>query len=182
MIEAANGAEARERLGEILPDLIILDLGLLDVPGRELLRQWRGKDIATPVVILSSRTGEAHIVEALELGADDYVTKPFGSHELVARTRVALRHRLQHQGEKSVFKVDDLVVDLVHRIVKFGNEAVKLTPREYDILRVLVQQAGNALTYALSHARSGEPLADVQNLHVHVRQLRQKVERNPEQP
>ena len=101
-------------------------------------------------MILPGRTDEAHIIEALELGADDYLTKPFGSKELVARIRVSLRHRLQQQGEKSVFKVDDLVVDLLRRIVKVGNEEVKLTPREYDILRVLAQQAGNVLTRALS--------------------------------
>jgi len=182
VVEAANGAEACERLGEGLSDLIILDLGLPDVPGHELLRQWREKDIATPIVILSSRTDETGIVEALELGADDYVTKPFGSKELVARIRMALRHRLQQQGEKSVFKVDDLAVDLVRRIVKVGDEEVKLTPREYEILRILVQHAGKVLTHAFIIRQIWGGAADVQNLRVHVRQLRQKIERNPEQP
>jgi len=182
VVEAANGAEARARLDEGLPDLIILDLGLPDVPGRELLRQWRGKDVATPVVILSSRTDEAGIVEALELGADDYVTKPFGTTELVARIRVALRHRLQQQGEKPLFKVDDLSVDLVRRVVRVRDEEVKLTPREYEILRVLVQHAGKVLTHAFVMRQIWGASADVQNLRVHVRQLRQKIEADPEQP
>ena len=104
------------------PDLIILDLGLPDVSGHELLRRWRAAGSATPIVILSSRTDEAGIVEALELGADDYVTKPFGMKELVARIRAALRHRLQQQGEQPRVPVGDLSVDLVRRIVQLGDD------------------------------------------------------------
>ena len=100
-----------------------------------------------PVVILSSRTDEKGIVEALELGADDYVTKPFGMNELVARIRVALRHRLQQQGERPIFETGGLSVDLVKRIVKVDGKEVKLSPKEYEILRVLVQHAGKALTH-----------------------------------
>ena len=180
--EAANGAEARAFLNENLPDLIILDLGLPDVAGHELLRQWREKDVATPVVILSSRTDEAGIVEALELGADDYITKPFSTKELAARIRVALRHRLQQQGEKALFKVDDLAVDLVRRIVRVRNEEVKLTPREYDVLRVLVQHAGKVLTHAFVIRQIWGVSAEVQNLRVHIQQLRRKIEADPEQP
>jgi two-component system KDP operon response regulator KdpE len=182
VIEAANGAAAQASLSEDLPDLIILDLGLPDVPGQDLLRQWRGRDIAVPIVILSSRTDEAGIVEALELGADDYVTKPFGTKELVARIRVALRHRLQSQGEKPVFKVDDLAVDLVRRIVRVRDEDVKLTPREYEALRVLVQHAGKVLTHQYMIRQIWGGAADVQNLRVHIQQLRRKIEPNPEQP
>lgn len=182
VIEATNGAEARERLSEGLPDLIILDLGLPDVPGQELLRQWREKDIATPVVILSSRTDEAGIVEALDHGADDYVTKPFGTKELVARIRVALRHRLQSQGERAMFRVEHLSVDLVRRIVKLGDDELRLTPKEYDILRVLVQHAGKVLTHQFIIRQIWGAVADIQNLRVHVRQLRQKIEPDPEQP
>lgn len=182
VIEASDGAEANARLAEALPDLIVLDLGLPDVSGQTLLRQWRERDVATPVLILSSRTDEAGIVEALEIGADDYVTKPFGTRELVARIRVALRHRLQIQGERPLFKVDDLAVDLVRRIVRVREAEARLTPREYEILRVLVQHAGKVLTHAFIIRQVWNAFADVQTLRVHVRQLRQKIEADPEQP
>jgi two-component system KDP operon response regulator KdpE len=135
-----------------------------------------------PIVVLSSRTDEAGIVKALELGADDYVTKPFGMNELAARIRVALRHRLQQQGEKPVFQTGELSVDLVKRIVKVGEKEVKLSPKEYDILRVLVQHAGKVLThrFLLEHIWGGS--TDVQYLRVYVRQLRQKIEEVPDQP
>src|SRR6478735_3811302 len=97
--EAGDAAAARRTAQEASPDLIVLDLGLPDQPGHDLLQEWREQGLATPVVILSSRTDEAGIVKALESGADDYVTKPFGMNELVARIRVALRHRLAQQGE-----------------------------------------------------------------------------------
>jgi two-component system, OmpR family, KDP operon response regulator KdpE len=121
-------------------------------------------------------------VEALELGADDYVTKPFGAKELVARIRVALRHRLQAQGERALFQTGDLSVDLVRRIVRLRGEEVKLTPREYEILRVLVQHAGKVLTHQHVIRQVWGGIADVQNLRVHVRQLRQKIETDPERP
>ena len=121
------------------PDLVILDLGLPDIQGHELLRRWRAEQNVVPIIVLSSRTDEAGIVEALELGADDYVTKPFGVNELLARIRVALRHRLQQHGEKAIFQTGDLSVDLVRRIVKLGGQEVKLSPKEYEILRVLVR-------------------------------------------
>ena len=183
VVEAQNGAEARQRIAQKpSPDLIILDLGLPDISGQELLRQWRAEGDLTPVVILSSRTDEGGIVEALELGADDYVTKPFGAAELMARIRVALRHRLQAQGERAVFELGELSVDLVRRIVKLGGAEVKLTPREYEILRVLVQNAGRALTHDYLIRQVWGMSVEVQNLRVHVAQLRQKIERDPERP
>jgi two-component system KDP operon response regulator KdpE len=183
VIEAANGREAQERLSaEPKPDLVILDLGLPDIPGHELLRRWREAGSDTPIVILSSRTDEAGIVAALELGADDYVTKPFGAKELVARIRVALRHRLQAQGERALFQTGDLSVDLVRRIVRLRGGEVKLTPREYEILRVLIQHAGKVLTHQHVIRQVWGGIADVQNLRVHVRQLRQKIETDPERP
>ena len=124
-----------------------VDLGLPDRNGLDLLHQLRDEGLEVPVVILSSRTDEAGIVQALELGADDYVTKPFSMNELIARVRVAIRHRLQQQGERPVFKVGDLLVDLVRRIVRVRGEEVRLSPREYEILRVLVQHAGKVLTH-----------------------------------
>src|SRR3954465_3213592 len=143
VIEAANGREAQAKaLAQPTPDLIILDLGLPDIAGHELLRAWRDQGSDVPIVILSSRTHGAGIGGALDLGADDYVTKPFGALELVARIRVALRHRLQEQGERPLFQTGDLSVDLVSRIVKIRDAEVRLTPREYEVLRVLVQHAG----------------------------------------
>lgn len=183
VIEAENGAEARvQRAKKPAPDLVILDLGLPDIAGQDLLREWRAAGDLTPVVILSSRIDEAGIVEALELGADDYVTKPFGAAELMARLRVALRHRLQTQGERAVFTLDDLSVDLVRRIVRRAGKDVKLTPREYEILRVLVQNAGRALTHDYLIREVWGASVDVQNLRVHVAQLRQKIEVDPERP
>jgi two-component system, OmpR family, KDP operon response regulator KdpE len=181
-IEAANGRTAIEHLQGSAPDLIILDLGLPDIQGHELLRRWRAEQNLVPIIILSSRTDEGGIVEALELGADDYVTKPFGVNELLARIRVALRHRLQQQGEKAVFQTGDLSVDLVRRIVKVGGQEVKLSPKEYEILRVLVQHAGKVLTHNFLLRQVWGQAYDVQYLRVYVRQLRQKIEPNPEQP
>lgn len=180
--EAGNGKAARESVKADLPDLILLDLGLPDMPGHDLLQGWREEGLTLPIVILSSRTDEAGIVKALELGADDYVTKPFGMNELVARIRVALRHRLQQQGEKPLFQTGGLSVDLVKRIVKVDGREVKLSPKEYDILRILVQHAGKVLTHKFLLKEVWGNADDVQYLRVYVRQLRQKIELTPDQP
>jgi two-component system KDP operon response regulator KdpE len=180
--EAANAAQAEAHLRSEKADLIVLDLGLPDRNGLELLKDLRGGGIDVPVVVLSSRTDEAGIVQALELGADDYVTKPFSMNELIARIKVALRHRLQEQGERPVFKVGDLTVDLVRRMVKLGDNEIKLSPREYEILRTLVKHAGRVLTHQALMREVWGGSADVQNLRVHVRQLRHKIEPDPEQP
>ncbi len=129
------------------PDLVILDLGLPDMQGMDLLRRMRAQNEGVPIVVLSSRGDEAAKVAALDLGADDYVTKPFGMDELLARIRAALRHQLQVHGERPVFRVGDLSVDLVRRVVKVGDKDVKLSPKEYELLRVLVQHAGKVLTH-----------------------------------
>ena len=125
VVEAASAKSAMATFRDENPDLVLLDLGLPDMGGHELLAAWRAAGVDTPIVILSSRTDEAGIVNALELGADDYISKPFGMNELVARIRVALRHRLQTQGEKPVFQTGDLSVDLVRRVVKVKGEEVK---------------------------------------------------------
>jgi two-component system KDP operon response regulator KdpE len=181
VIEATNGKNALELLGKA-PDIIILDLGLPDIPGHELLRMIRGRSEAVPVIVLSSRGDEAGKVQALDLGADDYVTKPFGMDELLARMRAALRHQLQSHGERPVFRVADLSVDLVRRIVKVGDKVVKLSPKEYDLLRVLVQHAGKVLTHKFLLTELWGDLSDAQYLRVYVRQLRQKLEDDPEKP
>jgi two-component system KDP operon response regulator KdpE len=127
------------------------------------------------VVILSSRADEAGIVIALDLGADDYVVKPFGMNELIARIRAALRHRLQEQGEQPIFRLDDLSVDLVRRVVKVRDEEIKLSPKEYEILRLLVQHSGKVLTHRFILHHVWDADADVQYLRVYIRQLRQKL-------
>ncbi|MDX8465110.1 response regulator transcription factor [Mesorhizobium sp. VK23B] len=180
--EAPNAKTAIELIETQPPDLILLDLGLPGMTGLELLGKWRSDGLDIPVVILSSRTDEAGIVQALELGADDYVTKPFGMNELVARIRVALRHKFQQQGEKPVFQTGDLSVDLVKRIVKVEGKEVKLSPKEYDILRMLVQYAGKVLTHQFLMKQLWNDSTDVQYLRVYVRQLRQKIEKTPDQP
>ncbi|MHC2625714.1 two-component system KDP operon response regulator KdpE [Bradyrhizobium huanghuaihaiense] len=181
ILEAPNGKTALEKLAEG-PALIILDLGLPDIQGHELLRTIRSRNEAVPIVVLSSRGDEAGKVQALDLGADDYLTKPFGMDELLARLRAALRHQLQVQGERPVFRTGDLSVDLVRRIVKVGEREVKLSPKEYDLLRVLVQHAGKVLTHRFLLKELWDELTDAQYLRVYVRQLRQKIEADPERP
>jgi two-component system KDP operon response regulator KdpE len=180
-LEAANGKAALDLLKEA-PDLIILDLGLPDTLGHDLLRTIRARNEGVPIVVLSSRGDEASKVQALDLGADDYVTKPFGMDELLARMRAALRHQLQTHGERPVFRLGDLSVDLVRRIVKVGAKEVRLSPKEYDLLRVLVQHAGKVLTHKFLLGELWDDLTDAQYLRVYVRQLRQKIEADPEQP
>jgi two-component system KDP operon response regulator KdpE len=180
-LEASNGKIGLE-LAARDPDLIILDLGLPDMDGLELLRLIRGRNDAVPIVVLSSRGDEGGKVKALDLGADDYVTKPFGMEELLARMRAAMRHQLQVQGERPVFRIGDLSVDLVRRIVRVGDAEVKLSPKEYDLLRILVQHAGKVLTHKFLLGELWDALTDAQYLRVYVRQLRQKIEKDPERP
>jgi len=181
VIEAADGRSALDHLRE-KPDLVILDLGLPDMQGLELLRAMRTRDEGVPIVVLSSRSDESAKVQALDIGADDYVTKPFGMDELLARIRAALRHQLQVQGERPIFRVGDLSVDLVRRIVKIGDKEVKLSPKEYELLRLLVQHAGKVLTHRFLLKELWSDLTDAQYLRVYVRQLRQKIEADPQRP
>ncbi len=181
ILEAPNGKTALQLLARN-PDVIILDLGLPDMPGLELLRAIRARNENAAVVILSSRGDELGKVEALDLGADDYVTKPFGMSELLARVRAAVRHQLQIQGERPIFQVGDLSVDLVRRVVKARDREVKLSPKEYDLLRVLVQHAGKVLTHKFLLGELWDQSTDTQYLRVYVRQLRQKIENDPERP
>ena len=180
-LEAPNAKTALNLLAQN-PDLIILDLGLPDMLGHDLLRTIRARNDRVPIVVLSSRGDEAGKVQALDLGADDYVTKPFGMDELLARMRAALRHQLQTQGERPIFRVGDLSVDLVRRLVKVGNRDIKLSPKEYELLRVLVQHAGKVLTHKFLLRELWDDLTDAQYLRVYVRQIRQKIEADPERP
>jgi len=181
ILEAASGKASLELLAE-KPDLVILDLGLPDIQGLDLLSMIRGRNDSVPIVVLSSRGDEAGKVQALDLGADDYVTKPFGMDELLARMRAALRHQLQTHGERPLFRVADLSVDLVRRIVKVRDQEVKLSPKEYELLRVLVQHAGKVLTHKFLLGELWDDLTDAQYLRVYVRQLRRKIEADPERP
>jgi two-component system KDP operon response regulator KdpE len=181
-VEASSGKSALELLREQPPDLVILDLGLPDMQGHELLRTMRARNDKVPIVVLSSRDDETGKVQALDAGADDYVTKPFGMDELLARMRAALRHQLQTHGERPIFRVGDLAVDLVRRIVKVGDKDIKLSPKEYELLRLLVQHAGKVLTHKFLLNQLWSDLTDAQYLRVYVRQLRQKIEADPERP
>ena len=181
VLEASNGKIALDLLKQE-PALIILDLGLPDIQGHDLLRMIRGRNDSVPIVVLSSRGDEAGKVQALDLGADDYLTKPFGMDELLARLRAALRHQLQVHGERPVFRTGDLSVDLVRRIVKVGEKEVKLSPKEYELLRILVQHAGKVLTHKFLLGELWDQTTDAQYLRVYVRQLRQKIEADPERP
>ena len=182
IIEAEDGTKALEEVRRRPPDLLVLDLGLPGIDGLEVIRRLRGSGVALPIIVLSSRVDEAGKVEALDLGADDYVTKPFGVDELLARIRTAMRHKLQQQGERPLFRSGDLTVDLVRRIVTVRGEEVKLSPREYDLLRLLVAHAGKVLThrFILKEVWGGE--TDIQYLRIYIRQLRQKIEPDPERP
>lgn len=180
ILEAETATEALRRLSE-RPDLLIVDLGLPDMDGIELIRRIR-KLSKVPIVVVSSRGDERGKVDALDLGADDYVTKPFGMAELVARIRTALRHRVQADGGEPVFESGDLSIDLVHRRVLRGGEEVKLSPKEYEILRMLVIHAGKVLTHRMIMQDVWGAAGDVQYLRIYVRQLRQKLEANPERP
>jgi two-component system KDP operon response regulator KdpE len=181
ILEAPNGKASLDLLSQN-PDLVILDLGLPDMQGLELLRMMRARNEAVPILVLSSRGDEVGKVQALDLGADDYITKPFGMDELLARMRAALRHQLQVHGERPIFRTGDLSVDLVRRIVKVADREVKLSPKEYDLLRVLVQHAGTVLTHKFLLGELWDSLTDAQYLRVYVRQLRQKIETDPERP
>jgi two-component system, OmpR family, KDP operon response regulator KdpE len=181
ILDAPNGKTALELMAQH-PDIVILDLGLPDIQGHELLRLIRARDERVPIVVLSSRGDETGKVQALDFGADDYLTKPFGMDELLARMRAALRHQLQVQGERPVFRTGDLSVDLVRRIVKVGEREVKLSPKEYDLLRMLVQHAGKVLTHKFLIDELWNEIVDAQYLRVYVRQLRRKIEADPERP
>ena len=180
--EAGDGESALDFLKRNPVDLIVLDLGLPGMDGLEVVKKLRGQGAATPIIILSSRDDEAGKVAALDAGADDYVAKPFGMEELSARIRAALRHRLQQEGEKPLFRTGDLAVDLVRRIVTRGGAEVKLTPREYDLLRLLIAHAGKVLTHKFLLAQVWGGESDVQYLRMYIRALRQKLEADPEQP
>ncbi|MBX3517218.1 MAG: response regulator transcription factor [Rhodospirillales bacterium] len=181
ILEAETGAEALERLQGNPPDVVLLDLGLPDADGLDIIRSVRSHS-TVPIIVLSSRSNEQAKVSALNLGADDYVTKPFGMEELIARIRTALRHRFQQQGASSVYRNGILSVDLVRRTVRVRGEEIKLSRKEYLILSLLVAHAGKVLTHQFIMRQVWETPSDVQYLRVYIKQLRQKIEPEPQDP
>jgi len=182
VFEAATAAEGEAILARERPDVLLLDLGLPDKDGLDVIRDLRARRDATPIIVLSARGDERAKIDALDLGADDYVTKPFGIGELVARIRAALRHRVQQQGGEPVYERDGLLVDLSRRLVRCDGVDVKLSPKEYEILRMLVTHAGKVLTHRMLMHEIWGGGGDVQYLRIYVRQLRQKLERHPDRP
>ena len=181
--EVASAGDALAAIAKEEPDLVVLDLGLPDMDGLEVIGKVRARS-QVPVIVLSIRGDEKGKVRALDIGADDYVTKPFGMDELVARVRAALRHRLQRQGEVPLFRSGDLAVDLVRRTVTVRGEEVKLSAKEYDLLRLLVAHAGKVLThrFILREVWGPANADDVQYLRVYIRHLREKLEADPTRP
>lgn len=181
--EAVNIAEALLMAARDEPDLVILDLGLPDGDGFSVIEALRAQS-QVPIIVLSVRSDEQGKVRALDLGADDYVTKPFGMEELVARVRTALRHKLQVQGEAPIFRSGDLAADLVRRIVTVAGREIKLSAKEYDLLRILIMHAGKVLTHGFLLREVWGPahVEDVQYLRVYIRQLREKLETVPTSP
>lgn len=183
VVAATTGRQAVLLAATQHPDLIILDLGLPDMDGKAVIGQLRGWT-ALPIVILSARDREAEKIEALDLGADDFVNKPFGIGELMARIRTALRHTATRPEEAPLLQLDDLVIDLPrHRVTNAGTE-VKLTPREFALLAYLVRHAGKVLTHRqiLKHVWGVAHESDVQYLRVYIGQLRAKLEADPASP
>jgi two-component system KDP operon response regulator KdpE len=174
-VSARTAADGLRWFAHYAPDLVLLDLGLPDRDGLTVIRDIRAT-AATPIVVLSAREGEAMKVEALDLGADDYVQKPFGVDELLARVRAGLRHGVQVRGSAPVVTAGALEIDLGLRTVVLAGEPVRLSPKEYDLLSELALNLGRTLSHAeLLEAVWGSARADIQYLRVYIAQLRQKL-------
>lgn len=179
MIEASTGKDALSQAANRRPDLVILDLGLPDIDGFEVLaslREWS----KVPIIMLSVRKEEREKVLAFDLGANDYVTKPFGMAELMARVRAQLRNRVLEQHEDTLFAVGDLKVDLLSHKVSVRDERISLTPKEFQLLRILIQHAGKVVPHKqlIREIWGNAAGQDNQYLRIYIRQLRQKIERD----
>jgi two-component system, OmpR family, KDP operon response regulator KdpE len=182
--EAESGMEALDSYKKQRPDLILLDLGLPDIEGLEVIRQVRATS-NVPIVVLSVREAEQDKVRALDLGADDYLTKPFGIEELLARIRVALRHGLvAGSGTTAVYRTGDLEVDLEHRMVRVDGRQVHLTPTEYELLKAFVTHPNKVFTdrMLLQQVWGSEYGSEGHYLHVYMARLRKKLEKDPQNP
>ena len=183
VLTAGTGREALRLIASAAPDAVVLDLGLPDMDGKEVLREARSFS-EVPVIVLSARDREAEKIAALDSGADDYVEKPFGIGELMARLRAALRHAGQAGAGIMHFRSGSVAVDLDRRLVTRNGEAVKLTPKEFELLAALARHAGRVLTHRQILAAIWGPAHenDTQYLRVFVGQLRAKIEEDPAAP
>lgn len=180
----ATGRQALERHASSHPDLILLDLGLPDIDGLEVIREIRAY-ASTPIVVLSVRGAEREKVAAINLGADDYVTKPFGVEELVARIRLALRHAARPAtGSEPVFRTGNLAVDFERRRVTVGSNEVRLSPTEYELLKAFISHHNKVLTNRMLLQEVWGPKYETEShyLHVYVGRLRKKIEADPQNP
>jgi two-component system KDP operon response regulator KdpE len=182
-VRADDGASALREIARKPPEAVVLDLGLPDVDGKEVLAKARAF-YDGPIIVLSARDRETEKIDALDLGADDYVEKPFGVGELLARLRVAMRHRLRREGVEEVVQVGDLVIDLERRRVTRADQPVRLSPKEYELLARLVMGGGRVITHRqlLTAVWGPAHVHDVQYLRVFVGQLRAKIEDDPAAP
>ena len=177
VIEASTGAEALKRAAADAPEIVVLDLGLPDMDGKDVIRALREWS-EIPIIVLSARAREAEKIEALDLGADDYVNKPFGIGELLARLRAALRHRLRQQGTTPVVTAGDLKIDIARHKVTRGEAEIHLTPKEFDLLKLLAQHAGKVVTHRqlLQAVWGPAHLEDTAYLRVFIGQVRRKID------
>jgi two-component system KDP operon response regulator KdpE len=182
-VRADTAAEGLKAIAHRPPDAVVLDLGLPDMDGKEALVKARAF-YEGPILVLSARDREVEKIEALDRGADDYIEKPFGVGELLARLRVAMRHRLDRMGAPALIKAGDVEIDLVKRLVTKAGAAVRLSPREYDLLACLVEGVGKVITQAqlLTAVWGPANAEDVQYLRVFIGHLRQKLEDDPASP
>jgi len=183
MASSGSVADGIKRVAVETPDIVLLDLGLPDGDGKDVIRRARERS-DVPIIVLSAREREVEKIEALDLGADDYINKPFNVGELLARMRAALRHRMQRKAEVPVLRVGTLEVDAVrHRASRAGAE-LKLTPKEFELLSFLAKHAGRVLTHKqiLTAVWGPAHTQDTQYLRVYIGQLRQKVEEHPDDP
>lgn len=183
MSSAGTVAEAVKRIAVQAPDIVLLDLGLADGDGKDVIRQVREwSDV--PIIVLSAREREAEKIDSFDLGADDYVNKPFNVGELMARMRTALRHRMQRKAETPLLRVGDMEVDAVRRRVTRAGTEVKLTPKEFELLSFLARNTGRVVTHRqiLTAVWGIAHTEDTQYLRVYIGQLRQKIEDQANDP
>ena len=186
-ITTALGRDGLSLIASQCPELILLDLGLPDIDGMEVIKQVRSYS-AIPIIVISARTQEKEKVMALDLGADDYITKPFGSNELLARIRTSLRHSNRMASNSPLYirpyKCQGLILDFEKRMLTLDGEEIHLTPIEYKIVAYLARNSGKVMTYASVMANVWGPFTDNNNriLRVNMANIRRKIERNPSQP